>query len=194
MNLSFAESVVELRSWGSKSEMLDYLARCDGGSLLLGEDAEREEEFYSATVHLNRATAPAGGGEPGGKRFGVGVCSEGGGVSPHLLLLPEKQLLVFGLNAEVAGVSVAGRRLLFRTTFDHLPFRSFVHARRRGLILAFHEIGVVALTEEGEEVWRYDKDVITECVVDGDRLTMSFMDSPPVSLNLASGSVVTKTA
>ena len=195
MNFSFAEHIVEIQSWTTKTEMLNFLAQCDAGRLVLGKDVEQEVAFYSATVHLDySALANSNWNAARGDRFGVGLCSEGQGLRPHLLLLPEKQVLVFGFNAEVVGISVRDQEILFRIAFDYLPFRSFIHLWQQETILAFHEIGVVALTEEGKELWRYDKDVITGCTVDIRNLHLKFMDSPSVSINIASGSVVTNNA
>ena len=187
MKLSFAEHIVELQTWESKSEMLDFLARCDAGSIVLGEGAEQEVDFCSATVHLSySASALSGEIELRGERLGVGICSDGLG-EPHLLLVPEKQMLMFGFNAEAVGVSVKDRNVRFRAPFNYSPFRSFLRIWQQEIVLVLHEIGLIALTEEGNELWRYEDDVIADCTIDRGKLHLTFMDSAPIIIDIASG-------
>lgn len=191
MRLSFAGHIVEIQTWENKGDMMNFLANCNAESLVLGEDAEAEAGFYSASIHLNySAKLHPSWDELIGSRFNVGICSEGRGLKPHLLMLSEKQLVIFGLNSEVVGICVKNREVSFRTSLDYSLFRSFVHLSQVEMILAFHEIGVVALTEDGKELWKYSEDVIIDSLVDGDTLQLSFMDSPPVSINVLSGSVI----
>jgi hypothetical protein len=191
MNLSFAEHVIELRSWPSKRELIDFLAHCDAGSIMLGEDAGQESEFYSAVLHLNySAISLRRLNESGGRLLGIGICSENPSVKPNLLLLPERQMLIFGFNSEVVGVSVEDKEVYFRTVFDHLPFRSFIYLEQTRSILVFHEIGVAAITEEGQELWRFDKDVIVGCSMGNEMLHLDFMDSPSITLNTLTGAKI----
>ncbi len=177
MCLSFGTHAVELKSWETKSEMLQFLAKCDSGSLLLGEDAEQEMQFLSALVSLEWS---------GMHHFGIGICSEGHGLSPHLLLLPNSDILLFGFNNEVSAVSIKTREVAFRIKLDSL-FYSFLYMRERGVILAVYEIGVMAITESGRKLWKYEKDIIMDAYVESDNLQLKFMDDPPVNLNISSG-------
>lgn len=192
MRLSFAGHIIEIQTWETKGDMMNFLANCNAESLVLGEDAEEEVGFYSASIHLNySAKLYPIWNELIGSRFDVGVCSEGHGLKPHLLMLSEKQLVIFGFNSEVVGISIKNREVSFRTSLDYSLFRSFVHLSQVEIVLAFHEIGVVALTEDGKELWKYSEDVIIDSLIDRDTLQLSFMDSPPVSINVLSGSVIT---
>lgn len=182
MNLSFAEHRIELHSWDTKKEMLDFLGRSEG-SLVLGENNEQEVEFYSATVHITCSKTDR---EAESDIFAIGICSQGLGLKPQLLLLPQKELLIFGFNSETVGINLK-REVVFRITFDRLPFRSLIHLWQQQVVLALHEIGVVALTEEGKEVWRYSKDVLTGCTINLNQLHLAFMDSSPVTLNILTG-------
>jgi hypothetical protein len=56
-------------------------------------------------------------------------------------------------------------------------------------LLVFNEIGVVALAASGVELWRYEKDIITDCLINEGKLYMNFMDSPQVMLRLSSGAI-----
>ena len=180
MLVSFAQHTIELKSWETSQGMIEFLQGCDAGSpLFLGEDSAQENSFYSAVVNLdwNRASV---------QRFGIGIYSGDHGLKPHLLLQPDGQTLVLGFNNEAVGVSINDKRELFRISLDSL-FRSFVLLSQKKIILVFHEIGVVAIAIEGQELWRYDKDIITECRIEGESLQLKFMDSPSVNLNIPTG-------
>lgn len=79
---SFGQHIVTLQKWETKQGMLDFLARCSAGSLVLGEEAEQEVEFFSATMHLNYRLHFSGrtrwieGKMLREQRCGVGICSE----------------------------------------------------------------------------------------------------------------------
>lgn len=156
--------------------MLQFLAKCDSGSLLLGEDAEQETQFFSALVSLEWSRL---------HHFGIGICSESHGLLPHLLLLPNSDILLFGFNNEVSAVSIKTRKVAFTIKLDSL-FYSFLYMRR-GVILAFYEIGVMAITESGRKLWKYEKDIIMDAYIESGKLHLKFMVDPPVSLNILSG-------
>ncbi len=58
------------------------------------------------------------------------------------------------------------------------------------MLLVQHEIGVVALTAEGQMIWDFSKDIITNTAIVEDQLHIDFMDAPPVRLNLSNGVIV----
>ncbi|MGK7902899.1 MAG: hypothetical protein AB4352_16115 [Hormoscilla sp.] len=177
MFVTFGEQVVEIKSWKSKSELMCCLSQWDLGSILLGEDADSEQKFYSALVHFQWL---------GIHYFGVGICSEDYGLSPHLLLLPESDILLLGFNRELSGVSIKKRKIDFRIELYYL-FSCFWQVKDCGLILCFHEIGVVAIGVDGRERWRYSQDIVEDAVVAGDKLQIKFMDESSVCLDIFSG-------
>lgn len=188
MLLSFSEHAIELYTWETKSDMLNHVAKCDGGAIVLGEDAEQESEFYGAVIRFNySARVDIQAQETKPKCLGIAICSEGHGLKPNLLLLPD-MTMVFGFNSEVVGISADSRQILFRLSFDTL-FGSFLYLDELNTLLVFNEIGVVALTTNGIELWRYEKDVITDCLINEGKLYMNFMDSPQVILRLSSGAI-----
>ena len=136
MQLAFQEHSISLQSWPDKNEMIESLATCEAGRLLLGENDEQEIEFYSAIVHL------------GGDRthqFGIGICSQGHGLIPCFLPQPEISTLVFGFNSKIIGVHIPSGTIEFTLDLDSL-FYSFLELHSQKMILVKHEIGVVALT------------------------------------------------
>lgn len=95
-------------------------------------------------------------------------------------------MLLLGFNREVSGVSVKKRKIDFRIELDYL-FSCFLQLKDCGLILCFHEIGVVAIGVDGREWWRYSQDIIEDALVAGDKLQIKFMDKSWVCLDILSG-------
>ena len=154
--------------------MMNIFSTYEGGHLILGESAEQQTAFFLVTVHL---------GWNGRHRFGIGICSEGYGLKPHLLLQPELSQFLLGFNHEVVAVGVEDRCIRSRILLDSL-FHSFL-ALKQGLLI-FHEIGLLALDNQSQKIWEYEADVIEDFEIIGDHLKLRFMDAPPVSLNLQS--------
>lgn len=104
-----------------------------------------------------------------------------------MLLLPESDILLLGFNREVSGVNVKKQKIAFIIELYYL-FYCFSQLKDCGLILCFHEIGVVALVGvDGRERWRYSQDIIEDAVVAGDKLQIKFMDGSSVCLDILSG-------
>ena len=188
MLLAINQHAVEVESWEDKSAMLSFLRKYDMPTMILGEDADQELEFFSAIVHVNYAArSQDSNGESSNTSWGIAVISEGQGVKPQLVGLPE-DVLVFGLNHQIVGLSIVRRNEVFRYSFDSL-FHAFLYSPKQQILIVRNEIGVVALTESGNELWRFDRDVITDCKIshDSSRIEMTFIDSTPVVLDLVTG-------
>ena len=178
MLVSFASHTVSLQSWPTKPQMLESLSTCDAGTLVLGQDAEQQRAFYSAIVHL---------GWEGFRTFGIGICSEGHGLVPTILLQSNQERVIIGLNSEVIGIDLPQGNLRFRLLLDSL-FMRLLELPRHKLLLIQHEIGIVALAETGEVPWKFSRDIITRLRLSESELLLEFMDSTPARLDLYSGS------
>lgn len=121
-------------------------------------------------------------------QFSVGLHSEVIGSNPTLLWIPSK-VVVFGFDCEVVGVRIDKGEICFRITFD-TPFHSFLLLDEQQILLVFTEIGVIALEYTGCEVWRYEKDIINDCIIQSDILTLLFLDSPSMKIDLLTGKIV----
>lgn len=177
MRVAFGQHSLELMAWPSEGEMIQHLSSCREGYVILGEDARQYRAFISTEIRLGFTATSC---------FGIGLYSEGHGLVPHMLLLPESEQLVFGFNNEATRVSVREKRVVSRLLLDSL-FRSFIHLKERKLILVFHEIGVTAISENGSHEWSYAKDIIQKCVLSETYLELEFLDEPSVKLALATG-------
>lgn len=179
MHIAFREHLIEVSRWDSREQMVRYLRTdCAAGNILLGEDAELAVEFYTATLYLGSKET----------RFGIGICSEGYGLTPQMLLLLESDMLMFGFNREVVAFSIVDMKVQF--TVDLVaPFYRFLTIPGRSVILVLYEIGVIALSCDGRYLWQYDKDIITDYRIADDQLIIEMMDSPTVAIDLSTGTI-----
>ena len=177
MRIAFAEESLESRSWTSMDEMMDHLSACDRGHVLLGEDAEQQNAFFSLEIRSGLSHTSS---------LGIGICSEGHGVTPQILLLPHKGQLLFGLNSEATSVSVKDRSVVYRIHLDWL-FRDVIHVEERGIILLFYEIGVIGIDEDGEQLWSCSTDMIENGTLENAHLNLRFADSEPIVLDIRTG-------
>jgi len=184
MILSAGTNSLCFRSWGKEEEMIHFLSNCGDGSILLGKDAEQISDFYAIRVASDWEEI---------KSFGVGIYSEGHGLEPHLLVQPERDKLIIGFNSEVIGIDTAKKKTEFQIKLNSL-FRSFTFLKKYGMILVFHEIGMIAVNENGQEIWRFDGDIIENCVIDNNSLSLTFLDSDPVELDIFNGTSKTPSA
>jgi len=171
------EHSIQLNVWQTKHEMISFLRSLEVGYLILGENPEQEEAFYTVSVLLGPSQKD---------RFGVGICSQGHGLIPALLLQPESSTLMFGFNSDVVGIEIPYGTVSFRLGLDAL-FYSFLPVHKRNMVLVLHEIGAVALNQKGQMMWKFAKDVVTGAVIEEEFLYLTFMDSPPIRVHLSTG-------
>jgi hypothetical protein len=181
IQISYGTHALKLGSWDDERAMLDHLATLEGGQVILGASAGYAIEFYTAIVLI----------DPGGpriSRFGIGIRSEGHGLVPQLLPRHGEDLLVFGFNQEVCGVSIRERGLRFAVNCASLVY-ALVVPDGGDLLLVLHELGALAVTLEGVRRWEYTADVLTHWRMENHRLRLEFMEGTPVELDVATGRV-----
>ena len=121
--------------------------------------------------------------------FRIAVLSGGHGAVPHLFPLPETDTILLGFDRRAVGIDILARKQLFEHELEALS-HSFLYSPSTGIVLAVHEIGVLALSRKGEPLWNFGRDIITEVVISEDSLRLSFMDSPSIVLRLKDGKVL----
>lgn len=177
MILSFAEHCLRMRAWPTRGDLVEALASCGGGYLVLGDTAEYATGFHSIAIFPRGIIT---------RHFAIGICSETDGLPPNLLLKPEIGLIIVGYNSAIAGISVPGGEIRFEVQCDWL-FSQFLDLPARKVTLALYEVGVLALSDAGEELWRRSTEIILDWTLLDDRLTLEFIDAPPMSLDLSTG-------
>lgn len=177
MILTFNEHCVSSRSWASPRELGEFLQASGGGSLLLGSEAESASEYHSLAIYPRGAV---------GGRFAVGVITQTPDLPPHLLLKPQRNLLLLGFNSEVVGIGLPERTVRFQHTCDWL-FTHFLDAPAADVTLALYEVGLLALDADGRELWRKTTDILVDWKLDGDTVRLEQMEAGRLVLDLRTG-------
>jgi hypothetical protein len=107
-------------------------------------------------------------------------------VAPQLLAEPALRLCLIGVNNEVVAVDVEARRIAYSVNLGY-SFRNMVRIPRKNLIVAFHETGACAFQEDGSVVWSFSKDVLETAYLDEGKIYFDFMDSEPITVDIANG-------
>lgn len=179
MQINFHLYTASIHTWQEERDMLAHLATCELGQVILGQTAEQKLEFYTCTFAEFRPK----------RRFGVGICSEGHGLKPGLFPHPERERCYFGFNSQIIAVDIQERRVVWGRNLDSL-FYTFLYVASERIVLGLHEIGVVALSLDGEMLWSYSRDVVTDVQISAERVRLEFMDAAPTSLELLRGEVI----
>jgi hypothetical protein len=177
MSITFSDRPYRTQSWESAAELSGFLSRCDAGSVFLREDMQSPERLYSVTLYLT--------GEVG-ERFGVGVASSGETGVPQLLLKPELGIVMVGVDRQVCGVDLGSRSVSFTVQCDG-PFTQFVEVADASVALVFHGGGVVALAEDGWELWRRNVGRILDWACENGTLFLRLADGPNARVDVRTG-------
>ncbi|HXG60057.1 MAG TPA: hypothetical protein VNO22_01675 [Planctomycetota bacterium] len=179
MRLSFREWCMELRSHPVHMERKELLDTASTADLLLCES--RSEATLLFEVDVFGCTAERA-------KFRIGVLSQAHGAVPHMFPIPGTDRVMVGFDRRVVGVDLRTHKQAFEHELETV-FHSFYHAVDHRIVMALHEIGILALSEEGQRLWDFGKDVITAAEVGRDSIRLTFMDSPPIVLRIRDGKV-----
>jgi hypothetical protein len=180
MSVTFSSRPYRVQTWSTAQELAGFLSRCDAGSVLLDSGTTTPAQLYSVTLYLDN---------PYQERFGIGVLTDGETGMPHLLLKPQLGLVLVGVDRLVRGVDVQGRSLSFSLTCD-APFSQFIEVADAGVVLVFHRTGVIAIAEDGWELWRRDVGRILDWACEEGTLYLRLEGAPTARLNVRSGDLV----
>lgn len=179
MRIAFGKSEIELQTLQDEARLRALLSSCQLGSILL-QGRFTKAAFYAIIVRVGRAEL----GDRG--RFGIGLACADFGLSPMLALEPEQDRLLVGYDMDLAAIDLAKGRIVFAVQLD-APFYAIRQFHDRDWFLVFHEIGVMAVNSKGGIIWRFSRDIVQGVAFAEDSLTLSFMESDSVTLDLLSG-------
>jgi len=180
MSIKFSDRPYRTQSWESAAELSGFLSRCDAGSVFLWEELASPARLYSVTLYLS--------GEDG-ERFGLGVASSGETGVPQLLMKPELGMVMVGVDRHVCGVDLEARAVSFTAECDG-PFSQFVEVADASVALVFHAEGVVALAEDGWELWRRNVGRIRDWACEDGTLFLRLADAPTARVDVRTGAAV----
>lgn len=123
----------------------------------------------------------------GESRFGVGIVQEQGSLPPELFV--DRDHLFLGCNREVRVFQLPSGSEAHSVPLDGF-FYEFIPATSLGLMVVVHEIGIVGLELSGRPKWSFSRDLISTCVLRGDRLEVCHFDSPSVTLDVKTGNEI----
>jgi hypothetical protein len=162
--------VVQLNDVGSPGELRRRVTNgeCDS---VLGANIEAPREFFVLNIRW-----------PGGQACRLCIASAGIGVSPAWLFRDDTVFV--GYNDEVA-ISRSDRPVVVSALMS--LFRTFVACEQCNHCCVVCETALVALSDEGAEVWRIDTDLITDLAVSGSKARLGFDSVESMTIDLTTG-------
>jgi hypothetical protein len=174
----FGSYSIVIRTWESVAEWKAHLALADC-DVVTFEDHESESiDIVSIDLRSDRG---------GNVALRIGILADKHGIDVTPVVEPQFERLVIGYSQYAVIISLVDGVVRQKLCLES-PFNSFKNVPSYGLLLVFHDIGVVAIDGTSAVRWAYSKDVITGATCEGNRLLLTFMDSPDVSLRIEDGS------
>ncbi|MBK1811936.1 hypothetical protein JHL18_15045 [Clostridium sp. YIM B02505] len=155
----------------SKSEMIEYLRKCNSNQLLLGENSEVVGGLYIFQVKSNEVV-----------RLTVGVITEGHGLEPECKYVGDKLLIGFNKEVHIIDTSTNENK---KICADSLFFE-FASETNSNRIIAVFELEVMCFSLEGNTFWRCFTDVINEYFIENNNISI-VTDSGKEKISLLTG-------
>ncbi len=108
MLLNLGNSVIDIKEFNSDNQLNECLQKCDLGQIKLGDETDNASKFYAAIIRLQTVEL---------HYFGIGICSEGYGLTPHILMLPNSHLMLCGFNSEVVAININEQKIALKIHF-----------------------------------------------------------------------------
>lgn len=155
----------------SKSEMIEYLRKCDTKQVLLGKSSEVEGGGYIFQVELD-----------GVKIITVGIITEGHGLQPECKYLNDKLLIGFNKEVHVIDINNSVDNILCADSL----FYEFSSEILGNSIVAIFELEIICFSVDGKILWKYSTDIINDYHAENDVIYLT-TDSGDLSLSLLTG-------
>jgi hypothetical protein len=161
---------LQFKSIDSKSEMIERL-RGFSRTIVLGQDAQAPKEFLLTTE----------------ESLGVGVLVENHGEWCSGFVLPSVGKAFIGHDCTVDVIDLLSAKVTQSKSFLG-TFFEFLDWQPLGLVLAFHELGLVAFNEDGSVKYQvHASDIVEDWKVTGDFASLSCSGSVEMKIDLSNG-------
>lgn len=156
----------------SKSLLMERL-RWFSETILLGDKAEAPRKFALTSE----------------QSLGIGVCIDIVGAGFAGIVTPENRRAFIGHDCTVDAIDLVSRKVT--QSIDLLgPFYEFLDWQPSGLVIAIHELGLIAFSDDGKiKLDAFVPDVVEDWKVLGNLLSLSLSDSRKMQVNLTTSSV-----
>ncbi|MEM5948952.1 hypothetical protein WKV44_10415 [Spirochaetia bacterium 38H-sp] len=177
MKNNFNNYRINLTIMDSKSELLEYLARFKNNSLLLGQDSEVEDTFTLIELYQDDISDIY---------FVIGIISESS-IKPEYLMAKGVNKLFLGFNREVNVFDIQKKENEIKIELG-TRFATFIEVEN--IILIMFETGCLSVTQNGSEIWKIDKDVVEDFIIDGSLLELCFIDEDSCKVSIKDGRII----
>jgi len=174
MFINIANNYLELKYHSSEEELLLALTSCNLGKVLI--ESEEAEEFIS--IQISRR-------DRFDSRFGIGIYNEEKGIGLEILPIPDKELVILGVNKNILGFEL-------KTLSPSFAFETFTrfagfYLLDENNLLVRDEIGFIKLDLFGNKKWEFYHDLVQDFQVMDKTLWVTTMENETFKLSLETG-------
>ena len=168
--MMIAQKDIGIEEFATKQELMQALDDVSTPYQIFDMDVESPCEFYCYHINL-----PAFG------RLNIGILSIGVGVNPCFIV--KDNHVFIGYNDRLVVIWVK-EKLEIRQINLCTCFAGFVDVPSASYLLVIGEAAIIAVSIDGQEVWRRDTDLIKKIKWEKPRLNLTFWDDPSITLDL----------
>lgn len=167
-------SDIQMEYWETRSLLLNHVEQ-NPPCVVVGNDTEAPRGFFSCVV------------DGVDNQIHIGVITNQS-KTPRAIFFPVSRRVILGYDESVAVIDCLSAILRRAISLDGVFFE-FLWDEEQAQIIAVHELGVVAISAFGEELWRYTtKEILEDWSMVNRRLILMLMDTDAsVELNLEDG-------
>jgi hypothetical protein len=155
----------------------------DSKSLLI----ERLRNFSESILLGDKAEAPRRFELTSEQSLGIGVCISIAGAGFAGIVTPENHRVFIGHDCTVSIIDLVSRKVIQSVNLLG-PFYEFLEWQPQGIVLAFHELGLVAIAGNGSVVRQlHAPEIVEEWHVIGNLVSLSLSGSKKMRFDLSTG-------
>lgn len=168
--MMIAQKDIGIERFETKDDLLQYLAESSVPHQIFGMDAENPCEFYCYHIYWSIF-----------HRLNIGILSIGVGVNPCFMV--KDNHVFIGYNDRLIVIWME-EKLEIRQINLCTWFAEFVDLPSAPYLLAIGEAAIIAVSTDGQEIWRRDTDLIKDFKWESPKLRFTFYDDPLMTLDM----------
>lgn len=123
-----------------------------------------------------------------GPKLNIALSGPDHGLRPELLSVLDESMLFIGFDYRIVAVNLRSGQVAFDRDLTSL-FHSFARVPGKSPIILFLETGAAAMNTSGAMLWDRGNDLLTDALLTGSKLQLSFADAPSLSVDANDGRV-----
>ena len=163
----------ETKTLESKSELLEQFRRASEPKLLIDCSDSSPNQYKLIQIGS----------------FTTGLIDHSFGVPIQIDSTGDSSGILIGHESQLDCISASSAKVLWTLKFDSVFFQ-FKTLKEKSWIVVIEEAGVLVLDYNGNKIWSYPTDVITDYQITDSDVTVNTMDEKEIKISIATGKLL----